>query len=78
MAKVESAKVAIAKLNPDVKVIGHQVRLSSENVLDIIKDYDVIVDGADNFPTRYLLNDAALKLGKPIDRTAASTASRAR
>jgi molybdopterin/thiamine biosynthesis adenylyltransferase/rhodanese-related sulfurtransferase len=66
MAKVESARAAIAKLNPDVKVIAHQTRLSSENVLDIIKDYDIIVDGADNFPTRYLLNDAALKLGKPI------------
>jgi molybdopterin/thiamine biosynthesis adenylyltransferase len=66
MPKVESAKAAIAKLNPDVKVIPHQTRLSSDNVLDIIKDYDVIVDGADNFPTRYLLNDAALKLGKPI------------
>src|SRR5450432_3076503 len=66
MPKVESAKIAIAKLNPDVKVIGHQTRLTSENVLDIIKDYDLIVDGADNFPTRYLLNDAALKLGKPI------------
>src|SRR5262245_44815455 len=66
LPKVESAQQAIAKLNPDVKVIPHQTRLSSENVLDIIKDYDVIVDGADNFPTRYLLNDAALKLGKPI------------
>jgi sulfur-carrier protein adenylyltransferase/sulfurtransferase len=66
MPKVESAAVAIAKLNPDVKVIPHQTRLTSENVLDIIKDYDVIVDGADNFPTRYLLNDAALKLGKPV------------
>ena len=66
MPKVESAKVAIAKLNPDVKVIGHQTRLDSSNVLDIIKDYDVIVDGADNFPTRYLINDAALKLGKPV------------
>jgi molybdopterin/thiamine biosynthesis adenylyltransferase/rhodanese-related sulfurtransferase len=66
MPKVDSAKVAIAKLNPDVKVIPHQTRLSSENVLDIIKDYDVIVDGADNFPTRYLINDAALKLGKPV------------
>lgn len=64
--KVESAKAAIAKLNPDVKVVPHQTRLSSENVLDIIKDYDLIVDGADNFPTRYLLNDAALKLGKPV------------
>ncbi|HEV3032005.1 MAG TPA: molybdopterin-synthase adenylyltransferase MoeB [Polyangia bacterium] len=66
LPKVESAKQAIAKLNPDVKVIGHQTRLSSENVMDIIKDYDLIVDGADNFPTRYLLNDASLKLGKPI------------
>src|SRR5262245_33270838 len=66
MAKVESAAAAIAKLNPDVKVIPHQTRLTSENVMDIIKDYDLIVDGADNFPTRYLLNDASLKLGKPI------------
>src|SRR4051812_38091669 len=66
MSKVDSAKVAISKLNPDVKVIGHQTRLDSSNVLDIIKDYDVIVDGADNFPTRYLINDAALKLGKPV------------
>jgi molybdopterin/thiamine biosynthesis adenylyltransferase len=66
LPKVESAKLAIAKLNPDVKVIGHQTRLDSSNVMDILKDYDLIVDGADNFPTRYLLNDAALKLGKPI------------
>ena len=54
------------KLNPDVKVIGTRRGSTSENVLDIIKDYDVIVDGADNFPTRYLINDAALKLGKPV------------
>jgi sulfur-carrier protein adenylyltransferase/sulfurtransferase len=66
MPKVDSAAAAIAKLNPDVKVVAHQTRLSSENVLDIIKDYDVIVDGADNFPTRYLINDAALKLMKPV------------
>jgi molybdopterin/thiamine biosynthesis adenylyltransferase/rhodanese-related sulfurtransferase len=66
MPKVESAAAAIAKLNPDVKVIPHQTRLSSENVLDIIKDYDLVVDGTDNFPTRYLINDASLKLGKPI------------
>jgi molybdopterin/thiamine biosynthesis adenylyltransferase/rhodanese-related sulfurtransferase len=66
LPKVESARRAIAGLNPDVKVVPHQTRLSSENVLDIIKDYDLIVDGADNFPTRYLLNDAALKLGKPV------------
>ncbi len=66
LPKVESASIAIGKLNPDVKVIQHQTRLSSDNVLDIIKDYDLIVDGADNFPTRYLLNDAALKLNKPV------------
>ena len=66
MPKVESAAAAIAKLNPDVKVIRHQTRLSSDNVLDIIKDYDLIVDGVDNFPTRYLINDAALKLMKPV------------
>jgi molybdopterin/thiamine biosynthesis adenylyltransferase/rhodanese-related sulfurtransferase len=66
MPKVESARKAIAALNPDVKVVTHMTRLSADNVLDIIKDYDVIVDGADNFPSRYLLNDAALKLGKPV------------
>jgi sulfur-carrier protein adenylyltransferase/sulfurtransferase len=64
--KVESAQKTIAGLNPDVKVIPYKARLTSENVLDILKDYDVIVDGVDNFPTRYLLNDAALKLGKPV------------
>jgi molybdopterin/thiamine biosynthesis adenylyltransferase/rhodanese-related sulfurtransferase len=64
--KVESARKAIAGLNPDVKVVAHMTRLSADNVLDIIRDYDVIVDGADNFPSRYLLNDAALKLGKPV------------
>jgi molybdopterin/thiamine biosynthesis adenylyltransferase/rhodanese-related sulfurtransferase len=64
--KVESARKAVAGLNPDVKVVAHMTRLSAENVLDIIKDYDLIIDGADNFPSRYLLNDAALKLGKPV------------
>src|SRR5262249_45258490 len=48
------------------KVVPHKLRLVSENILDILKDYDLVVDGADNFPTRYLLNDAALKLGKPV------------
>jgi sulfur-carrier protein adenylyltransferase/sulfurtransferase len=66
LPKVESARKTLQALNPDVKVIAHQTRLTSENVLDIIGGYDVIVDGADNFPTRYLLNDAALKLGKPV------------
>jgi molybdopterin/thiamine biosynthesis adenylyltransferase/rhodanese-related sulfurtransferase len=64
--KVDSAKQTLTELNPDVNVIPHRVRMTSENVLDIIKDYDVIVDGADNFQTRYLLNDAALKLKKPV------------
>jgi molybdopterin/thiamine biosynthesis adenylyltransferase/rhodanese-related sulfurtransferase len=66
MPKVESAELTLRGLNPDVKVVKHQLRLSSENVLDVIAGYDVIVDGADNFQTRYLLNDAALKLGVPV------------
>lgn len=66
MPKVDSARKTLQLLNPDLEVVTYQTRLTSENVLDIIADYDVIVDGADNFPTRYLLNDAALKLGKPV------------
>ena len=66
MPKVESAKQTINALNPDVKVRTHQLRLSSENVLDVIKDYDLVVDGTDNFQTRYLLNDASLILKKPV------------
>jgi len=65
MPKVESARIAINALNPDVRVVAHQERLSSENVMQIFKDYDVIVDGCDNFPTRYLVNDACVMLGKP-------------
>jgi molybdopterin/thiamine biosynthesis adenylyltransferase/rhodanese-related sulfurtransferase len=64
--KVESAKQTIEALNPDVNVIPHAIRLDSDNVLDLIRDYDVIVDGADNFPTRYLLNDAAVRERKPV------------
>jgi sulfur-carrier protein adenylyltransferase/sulfurtransferase len=64
--KVESAQKTLAGLNPDVKVVPYKTRLTSANVMEILKDYDVIVDGVDNFPTRYLLNDAALKLGKPV------------
>jgi sulfur-carrier protein adenylyltransferase/sulfurtransferase len=66
MPKVESGARTLEGLNPDVKVVRHQTRLSSENVLDVIKDYDLIVDGTDNFPTRYLLNDASLILKKPV------------
>ena len=64
--KVESARKTIEALNPDVEVIGYQTRLDQDNVLDLIRDYDVIVDGADNFPTRYLLNDAAVRERKPV------------
>ena len=64
--KVESARKTIAALNPDVEVVAHQTRVNSENVLDLVRGYDVIVDGADNFPTRYLLNDAAVRERKPV------------
>jgi molybdopterin/thiamine biosynthesis adenylyltransferase len=64
--KVESARKTIAALNPDVDVKPYQTRLNADNVLDLIRDYDVIVDGADNFPTRYLLNDAAVRERKPV------------
>jgi molybdopterin/thiamine biosynthesis adenylyltransferase/rhodanese-related sulfurtransferase len=66
MAKVESARKTLQALNPDVRVIPIQDRLDSSNVLEILSQYDVIVDGADNFQTRYLLNDASLKLKKPV------------
>jgi molybdopterin/thiamine biosynthesis adenylyltransferase/rhodanese-related sulfurtransferase len=66
MPKVDSAEKTLTELNPDVRVVKHPVRLVKENVLDILRDYDVIVDGADNFQTRYLLNDASLILRKPV------------
>jgi adenylyltransferase/sulfurtransferase len=64
--KVESAKDAIARLNPDVKVITYQERLTSENAMKIFEDYDIVVDGSDNFPTKYLVNDAAFFAKKPF------------
>jgi len=64
--KTESARTSIEALNPDVDVVEHRTRLDAGNVLEIIGDYDVIVDGADNFPTRYLLNDASVRLRKPV------------
>ncbi|HYT58329.1 MAG TPA: molybdopterin-synthase adenylyltransferase MoeB [Verrucomicrobiae bacterium] len=63
--KVESAKKTLEALNPDVKVIPYNAKLTSENIMDIIKDYDLVVDGCDNFPTRYLVNDACVLAGKP-------------
>jgi molybdopterin/thiamine biosynthesis adenylyltransferase/rhodanese-related sulfurtransferase len=64
--KVDSAEQTIKNLNPDVTVDKHRTRLTSDNALDLIGRYDVVIDGADNFATRYLVNDAALKLGKPV------------
>lgn len=65
MPKTESAKLTIQALNPDVRVIPYQQKLTSQNIMEIIKDYDIIVDGCDNFPTRYLVNDACVLTKKP-------------
>lgn len=64
--KVDSAKETFETLNPDVKVIGIKDRISKDNIMDLIKDYDIVVDGSDNFPTRYLVNDACVMLKKPL------------
>ncbi len=64
--KVDSAKKTLTMLNPDVNVVTYDTRLDATNIMDIIAGYDVIVDGADNFPSRYLLNDASVKLGIPV------------
>jgi molybdopterin/thiamine biosynthesis adenylyltransferase/rhodanese-related sulfurtransferase len=66
MPKVESAAHFVSDLNPDVKVVPHKERLTSANVERIFADYEVVVDGTDNFPTRYLVNDASVWMGKPI------------
>ena len=63
--KLEAARDRLTGLNPDINVVRHDALLTSANALEIFKDYDVIVDGADNFPTRYLVNDACVLLGKP-------------
>ena len=63
--KLDSAKDTIGDINPNVEVIPHHQRLTSENALKIFADYDIVVDGTDNFPTRYLVNDACVLLGKP-------------
>jgi molybdopterin/thiamine biosynthesis adenylyltransferase/rhodanese-related sulfurtransferase len=64
--KVDSAEESIKAINPDVKVVKYKTRLDASNIMDIIPGYDVIVDGVDNFPTRYLLNDATVRLGIPV------------
>jgi molybdopterin/thiamine biosynthesis adenylyltransferase/rhodanese-related sulfurtransferase/molybdopterin converting factor small subunit len=63
--KLESAEARLTDLNPNVRIEKHEARLSSENALDIIREYDIVVDGTDNFPTRYLVNDACVLLDKP-------------
>ena len=64
--KVDSAEQSIHAINPDVDVVKYQTRIDASNIVEIIKDYDVIVDGVDNFPTRYLLNDATVRLKIPV------------
>ncbi|MEJ7715388.1 MAG: ThiF family adenylyltransferase [Thermoleophilaceae bacterium] len=64
--KVDSAQTAINDINPDVDVVKHQTRLDASNIMEIIEGYDIIVDGVDNFPTRYLLNDASVRLQIPV------------
>jgi sulfur-carrier protein adenylyltransferase/sulfurtransferase len=64
-SKLESAKARLTDLNPNLKVESFETRLSAENALEIIREFDIVVDGTDNFPTRYLVNDACVLLGKP-------------
>lgn len=66
MAKVESARERLLAINPDIEVVAHNMRVSSENIMDLIKDYDMVVDGSDNFPTRFLVNDACVLAKKPL------------
>ncbi len=66
MPKVDSAEQSIKALNPDVRVVKHPVRLTAKNIMEIINGWDVVVDGVDNFPTRYLLNDASVRLRIPV------------
>ncbi len=63
--KSEAAKARLSALNPDIEIVSYETRLTSENALDLFRDYDIIVDGTDNFPTRFLVNDACVLLGKP-------------
>lgn len=65
MPKVESAKAAIAALNPEVKAIGHNLRLDADNIEDIVSQYDIVVDGSDNFETMYLINETCVRQRKP-------------
>lgn len=64
--KVDSAKKTLTRLNPDISVVTFDTRLDAGNVMEIISDFDIVIDGADNFPSRYLLNDASVKAGIPV------------
>jgi molybdopterin/thiamine biosynthesis adenylyltransferase/rhodanese-related sulfurtransferase len=66
VSKVDSAEATIQALNPDVEVVKYATRLDAHNIMEIIEGWDIVVDGADNFPTRYLLNDATVRLGIPV------------
>jgi adenylyltransferase/sulfurtransferase len=63
--KIDSAEEKLSALNPAINIVKHETMLTSANALDILKDYDIVADGTDNFPTRYLVNDACVLLGKP-------------
>ncbi|MFQ3675453.1 MAG: molybdopterin-synthase adenylyltransferase MoeB [Endomicrobiia bacterium] len=65
-AKVDSAKEKLLALNPEIQITTYKLRVTSENIMDLIKEYDIIVDGSDNFPTRYLVNDACVISKKPL------------
>ena len=64
--KVESARQRLVEINPEVKIVPHHLRVSADNVAGLIADYDLVADGSDNFPTRYLLNDACFLARKPL------------
>src|SRR5712691_2786544 len=63
--KIEAARERLSNLNPEIQIVTHETKLTSENALEILREYDLIADGTDNFPTRYLVNDACVLLGKP-------------
>ena len=63
--KLEAARERLTRLNPEIRIVPHATRLASDNVMDVIRGYDVVADGTDNFPTRYLVNDACVLSGKP-------------
>ncbi|MCI0455618.1 MAG: molybdopterin-synthase adenylyltransferase MoeB [Gemmataceae bacterium] len=63
--KIEAARARLSDLNPEIEIVAHETKLTSDNALDLLRDYDIVVDGTDNFPTRYLVNDACVLLGKP-------------